>query len=108
MADEDESGEEPSVALGEGDPVEGAPLARVSARLHYGIEKSEVRRREGDNAVRTPDGPRELNDVLDETDATYFDTRQAFEGAVREIVGRGPVPTTGGTAGGTTEETAEE
>lgn len=115
MADEDDSDEdeaEHAVALGEGDAVEGAPLARVSARLHYGIGRSEVRRREGDALVRTPDGPRELGEVLDEIDATYFDTRRAFEETVREVVGRGPVPVAGEAAGesaGTTGgETADE
>jgi hypothetical protein len=34
-----------------------------------------------------------LGDVLDEVDGTYFDTRQAFEKAVRGVIGTGPVPT---------------
>lgn len=95
MADEDEAdGEEESgVELGDGEPVEGAPLARISSRLHYGIERSEVTRREGDTVVRTPDGPRRLADVLEETDETYFDTRQALERTVRNVIGYGPVPT---------------
>jgi hypothetical protein len=92
MADEDEEAG-PVVELGEGDPVEGAPLARVASRLYYGIEKSEVVRREGETTVRTPDGPRELGDVLGAVDATYFDTRQAFVDAVEGVVGTGPVPT---------------
>lgn len=94
MADEDEEEEAgPVVELGEGDPVEGAPLARVASRLYYGIEASEVVRREGETEIRTPDGPRELGDVLDAVDATYFDTRQALVGAVGDVVGTGPVPT---------------
>ena len=93
MSDDDDEAEEPAVELGEGDPVEGAPLARVASRLHYAIERSEVVRREGDTTIRTPDGPRELADVLDETDEVYFDTRRAFVDAVREVVGTGPVPT---------------
>ena len=93
MSDDEETEEEPAVELGEGDPVEGAPLARVASRLHYAIERSEVVRREGDTTIRTPDGPRELADVLEETDEVYFDTRQAFVDAVREVVGTGPVPT---------------
>lgn len=95
MADEDESDEEEQsgVELGERTPVEGAPLARVTSRLHYGIERSEVRRREGDTLLRTSDGPRPLADVLEETDATYFDTRQALERTVRNVIGYGPVPT---------------
>jgi Trk K+ transport system NAD-binding subunit len=91
--DEDEDEEGPVVELGEGSTVEGAPLARVSSRLHYGIKVSEVERREGDTTIRTPDGPRDLGDVLAETDETFFPTRQAFEAAVREVVGHGPVPT---------------
>ena len=93
MSDDEETEEEPAVELGEGDPVEGAPLARVASRLHYAIERSEVVRREGDTTIRTPDGPRELADVLGETDEVYFDTRQAFVDAVREVVGTGSVPT---------------
>jgi hypothetical protein len=93
MSDEDEEADEPAVELGEGTDVEGAPLARVSHRLHYGIEHSEVVRREGDTVVRTPDGPQALGDVLDEIDDTYFETRNAFEAAVHEVVGTGPVQT---------------
>jgi hypothetical protein len=96
MADEDEEEAGPVVELGEGDPVEGAPLARVASRLYYGIEASEVVRREGGTEIRTPDGPRELGDVLDSVDATYFDTRQAFVSAAEDAVGTGPVPTTDG------------
>jgi hypothetical protein len=96
MADEDEEDAGPVVELGEGDPVEGAPLARVASRLYYGIEASEVVRREGETEIRTPDGPRELGDVLESVDETYFDTRQAFVTAVQDAVGTGPVPTTDG------------
>jgi hypothetical protein len=91
--DEEAEDEGPAVELGEGEAVEGAPLARVASRLHYAIEKSEVERREGETTIRTPDGPRELGDVLAETDEVYFDTRQSFESAVREVIGTGPVPT---------------
>ncbi|QLD86421.1 hypothetical protein HWV23_12020 [Natronomonas halophila] len=95
MSDNGEEAEDegPAVELGEGDSVEGAPLARVASRLHYAIEKSEVERREGDTTIRTPDGPRELGAVLEETDEVYFDTRQSFEDAVREVIGTGPIPT---------------
>jgi len=101
MADDEEDAESgPVVELGEGDPVEGAPLARVTARLHYGIERSEVLRREGDAEIRTPDGPRRLESVLDETEETYFPRRQDLEDAVRSVVGRGPVPTGDGSVDG--------
>ena len=93
MSDNEDEAEGPAVPLGEGDPVEGAPPARVASRLHYAIEKSEILRREGETMIRTPDGPRELASVLEETDEVYFDTRQAFESAVREVIGTGPVPT---------------
>ena len=94
MSDDDEDADdEPAVELGEGESVEGAPVARVASRLHYAIEKSEVVRREGDTVVRTPDGPRELAAVLEESGEVYFDTRQSFLEAVREVVGTGPVPT---------------
>ncbi|CCQ37995.1 uncharacterized protein Nmlp_3883 [Natronomonas moolapensis 8.8.11] len=93
MSDTDEETEGPAVPLGEGEPVEGAPLARVASRLHYAIGKSDVVRREGDTVVRTPDGPRELAAILEETDEVYFDTRRAFETAVRDVIGTGPIPT---------------
>ena len=91
--DEDEESEEPAVELGNGPDVAGVPLAQVTSRLHFGIEVSEIRRREGDTEIRTPDGARELGDVLAESDETYFPTRQEFEQAVRAVTGTGPVPT---------------
>lgn len=91
--DNGEDADAPAVELGEGEPVEGAPLARVASRLHYAIEKSEVVRREGDSTIRTPDGPRSLADVLEESTEVYFDTRQAFETAVRDVIGTGAIPT---------------
>ena len=93
MADEDENENEPAVSLGEGSDVTGAPVARVSARLMWGIEKSEIVAREGDTVVRTPDGPQELSAVLDDVDETYFATRQEFTNAVETVLGAGPVPT---------------
>ncbi|WP_254838674.1 DUF5789 family protein [Natronomonas marina] len=90
---DEETEEEPAVELGDGEPVEGAPLARVASRLHYAIEKSEIVRREGDTTIRTPDGPRELADILEASDEVYFDTRQSFVDAVEDVVGTGPVPT---------------
>ena len=56
--DNDEEENAPAVELGDGEPVEGAPVARVASRLTWGIQKSEVDRKEGDTVVRTPDGPR--------------------------------------------------
>lgn len=93
MSDDEDSEDEPAVELGEGPDVEGAPLARVAARLTWGIERSAVVDREGETEIRTPDGPRELGDVLDEVDETYFPTRQSFVEAVTDVVGTGPVTT---------------
>lgn len=94
MADDDESQEEePAVDLGEGSEVDGAPVARVASRLTWPQERSAVLDKEGDATVRTPDGPRDLSDVLSEVDITYFDRRQTFVDAVEDVIGRGPVQT---------------
>ena len=106
MADEDDS-EEPAVTLGEGTAVEGAPLARIAARFMWGIEKSTIVEREGETDIRTPDGPRELGDVLAEVDEPYFSTRQEFVDAVEAVIGTGPAPTVEPTPDEDAEETAE-
>ncbi|WP_394351451.1 DUF5789 family protein [Halomarina oriensis] len=99
MADDDseaaasEEDDGPIVELGEGPAVDGAPLSRISSRLHFGIEHSEVVRREGDTEIRTPDGPRTIESVLDETDETYFPTAESLRTTVEGIVGTGAVPT---------------
>jgi hypothetical protein len=95
MADDEdpEAETEPAVPLGDGPAVEGAPLARVTARLTWPQEASRIREKEGDATIRTPGGPRTLADVLDEVEVTYFDTRQTFVAAVEGVVGTGPVPT---------------
>ncbi|MFB6156862.1 MAG: DUF5789 family protein [Haloferacaceae archaeon] len=95
MADNEDGDDEaePPVELGDGPDVEGAPVARIAARLTWPQELSHVRRKEGDATIRTPDGPRDLDAVLDGVDETYFDTRQTFVEAVRNAVGRGPVAT---------------
>lgn len=95
MADDNEEEEEdgPVVELGDGESVEGAPLPRVSARLTWAQQKSEVVRKEGDSVIRTPDGPRELASILEDVDVPYFETRREFETAVRDAIGSGPVPT---------------
>ncbi|MFB6118386.1 DUF5789 family protein [Halosegnis sp.] len=89
----DDETEAPAVPLGDGPDVAGVPLAQVTGRLHFGIEASEVVRREGETRIRTPTGPRDLAAVIEESDETYFPTRQAFETAVRDVIGTGPVPT---------------
>lgn len=94
MSDEDEAEEEaPLVELGERTPVEGAPLARVASRLHWPIQRSEIRRKEGETVVRTPEGPERIGQLLDGTDIAYFESRQEFVDACREVAGTGPVPT---------------
>jgi hypothetical protein len=92
MSDEEEA-EGPIVELGEGGPVEGAPVERVASRLYYGIEHSEVRRRVGDVEIRTPDGPTPLGEVLDAVEETYFPRKRDLVDAVYGVVGTGPVPT---------------
>ncbi|SEH15730.1 hypothetical protein SAMN04487967_2214 [Natronorubrum sediminis] len=91
MSDEDD--EEPAVTLGTHTPVEGAPLARVTSRLTWPIEASEIDRLEGESTIRTGDGPRELSSVIDAVDETYFERRQEFEAHVRSVIDTGPVPT---------------
>lgn len=103
MADDDDT----TVTLGAGRPVEGAPLARVGARLMWGIGRSTVVEREGDTVIRTPDGPQELADVLAAVDEPYFGTQQEFEQAVRDVIGSGPVPTADGDDSGANNEETE-
>ncbi|WP_128477650.1 DUF5789 family protein [Halorussus pelagicus] len=93
MADDNEEEAEPAVELGEGESVEGAPLARVASRLHWPVQKSEILRKENGATVRTPEGPRELADLLEQLDETYFESRQEFLEMVRDVTGTGPVPT---------------
>jgi hypothetical protein len=93
MSDDTDEDAEPAVELGDGEPVEGAPLARVASRLTWPQEASRVREKEGDATIRTPDGPRSLDSILDAVDETYFDTRQTFLDAVRSEIGTGPIPT---------------
>ncbi|MFC4245466.1 DUF5789 family protein [Natribaculum luteum] len=92
MSDEEEESE-PAVSLGEKTPVEGAPLARVTSRLTWPKEASEVDRLEGESVVRTAEGPLELSDVIAEIDETYFQRRQEFESHARGVIGTGPVQT---------------
>lgn len=89
----EEEAAEPAVELGEGSTVEGAPLARVAARLTWPQERSRIVEKEGDATIRTPEGPRSIEEVLAESDTSYFDTRQTFVETVESIVDRGPVQT---------------
>ena len=94
MADDNDE-DESAVELGEGESVEGAPLARVASRLHWPARKSDIERKEGDATIRTPDGPRELSELLDAVDVTYFERRQEFLDVIRDEIGNGPIPTAG-------------
>jgi hypothetical protein len=96
MSDDTDGDAEPAVELGDGEPVAGAPLARVASRLTWPQEASRVREKEGDAEIRTPDGPRSLDSILDAVDETYFDTRRTFLSAVRGEIGTGPIPTADG------------
>lgn len=91
---DDEEVDEPAVELGEGPAVEGAPIARVAARLTWPAKNSDVRAQEGDATIRTPDGPRELDAVLEDSDVPLFESRGEFVAAVEDVVGSGPVATT--------------
>jgi len=91
MSDDDES--TPTVQLGEGRAVEGAPVARIAARLTWPQTKSDIIEKFGDSEIRTPDGPEPLGDVLESIETTYFDRRQTFVNAVFDVVGREPVAT---------------
>ncbi|WP_435335282.1 DUF5789 family protein [Haloarchaeobius sp. TZWWS8] len=93
MADDEEAEEAPAVELGEGESVEGAPLARVTSRLTWPIQKSRLDALEGESTIRTPEGPTTIGEILESIDITYFATRQEFEEAVRDEIGRGPVAT---------------
>lgn len=73
--------------------VQGAPLARVSSRLSWPLQASKIREREGETVIRTPSGPQQLTTLLDNVSITYFESRQEFETAIREVAGTGPVPT---------------
>ncbi|WP_435152992.1 DUF5789 family protein [Haladaptatus sp. DFWS20] len=92
MADDNED-ESPAVELGDREPVDGIPVARISSRLYWPIQKSEVIRRDGDETIRTPDGPRTLADVLEDVEETYFQSEQEFIANIRDAIGTGPIPT---------------
>ena len=92
MADDNDE-QEPAVELGDGDTVEGAPLSRVTSRLSWPQERSEIARKEGETVIRTPDGPRELGGVLEEVETAYFERRQEFVRDVENVIGTGPVQT---------------
>lgn len=94
MSETDEDADaEPAVELGEGPAVEGEPVARVAARLTWPATRSEVQTQEGNAVVRTPDGPAQLTEVLEESDVPLYESRSEFRAAVTDVVGDGPVAT---------------
>jgi hypothetical protein len=95
MSDEDDADEEatPAVQLGDGRTVAGAPIARVAARLAWPQTKSDILEKFGETDIRTPDGPQSLATILESVEDTYFDRRQTFVSAVRDVVGREPIAT---------------
>lgn len=108
MSEEDDAEEGPAVPLGDGAEVEGAPLARVVSRLHWGMSKGEIEEREGTTVIRTADGPQELGTILDDVETPYFESRREFTEAVRSQIGVGPVPTGDLGEGTGTDRGAEE
>jgi hypothetical protein len=103
---EDDEAEDSGVTLGSGAAVEGAPVARVASRLHWGMSKGEIGEREGDTVVRTSDGPRELGTILESVEVPYFESQREFLDAVREQIGVGPIPE--GDTGGNEDATVTE
>ncbi|MDZ5810306.1 DUF5789 family protein [Halorubrum sp. AD140] len=97
MSDNEEAEEvdeaEPAIELGEGPEVAGEPIARVASRLTWPAKRSDVVAQEGDAAVRSPDGPRDLDDVLADSEVPLFESRSEFVAEVEALVGRGPVAT---------------
>lgn len=93
MSDDEGEDEEPLVELGEDTPVEGAPLARIASRLTWPQRRSEVRRKEGETVVRTADGPKRIDELLEEVEITYFQRRREFTDAIRSVIDTKPVPT---------------
>ncbi|VTT87089.1 hypothetical protein DM2_3127 [Halorubrum sp. DM2] len=91
--DDEEAEAEPAVELGDGPDVAGEPVARVASRLTWPATRSDVRAQEGDAEIRTPEGPRELDAVLAESEVPLFESRSEFVRAVEDVVGRGPVAT---------------
>lgn len=96
MSEEEEAEEEtePTVELGEGRDIEGAPLARVASRQTWPQQASRIRRKEEGTTIRTPTGPRKLEEVLAATEMTYFASRQEFYDEIESVIGIGPVQPT--------------
>lgn len=88
---EDDEETAPTVRLGDDEPVRGAPIARVAARQHYPLQRSQLLDRAGEIEIRTPAGPTTIETVIQETDTAIFPTATALITTIREAVGDGPV-----------------
>ena len=93
MADEDPEEESPAVTLGDGPPVEGAPLSRVASRLSWPQSADSIQEKEGETPIRTANGPIALADILEDVETSYFATRREFVHDIRAVIGYGPVET---------------
>lgn len=71
--------------------VDGAPIERIASRLTWPQEKSEIVRKEGGELIRTPDGAKKLEELLEEVDTTYFSRRQMFVEIIEKRIGKGNV-----------------
>ena len=71
--------------------VEGAPIERIASRLTWPQEKSEIVRKEGGELIRTPNGARKLEDLLEGVDTTYFSKRQMFVEILEKQIGKGTI-----------------
>jgi hypothetical protein len=87
---DDDAETAPTVSLGADEPVDGAPIARVAARLHYPLPRSQLVARAGEIQIRTPAGPTTLATIIEETDAQIFPTAAALISTVRESAGDAP------------------
>jgi len=92
MSDEDEGGGAGSLTR-RVDPVEGAPLARVSSRLTWPKEKSEVDRLEGESVIRTPTDPANCPPCSRTSMKRTSSATRNSEANVRDVIGTGPIPT---------------
>ena len=88
---EDDEETAPTVMLGDDEPVAGVPIARVAARQHYPLPRSQLLDRAGEIEIRTPAGPTALENALEEAETQIFPTAAALIATVREAVGEGPV-----------------
>lgn len=93
MSEDGSEDGEPAVELGSANQVEGAPIARIASRLSWPQEKGRILSKVGEETIRTPDGPQQLNSIIADVETSYFGTRQQFLQDIEAVIGRGPIPT---------------